>query len=215
MGIVFGVTGTKEPPFQLVKSGVTYEVRKYGDIFAAEINMTNKDSNAAFRALARYIGAFGEPENSCPTKVGAARPIAMTAPVITAPACRAIAMSAPVMSNFSNERIVMQFVLPDEFKAKSDIPTPLNPQIQLLTIPGRVVAVKKFSGWYSDEVGKSYFEELKISLENDDIIDKGSEPEWSVAQYHPPFTLPFLRRNEIWIDIDESRLLNTETIHTT
>jgi hypothetical protein len=24
---------------------------------------------------------------------------------------------------------------------------------------------------------------------------------WQVAQFHPPFTLPFLRRNEIWIDL--------------
>jgi hypothetical protein len=45
-------------------------------------------------------------------------------------------------------------------------------------------------------------------LESDKLIPEGSindvnSVKWSVAQYHPPFTLPFLRRNEIWIELDE------------
>lgn len=32
-------------------------------------------------------------------------------------------------------------------------------------------------------------------------VDETKDLEWQVAQYHPPFTLPFLRLNEVWIKL--------------
>ena len=60
MGIVFGITGSKEPTFQLLKSG-KYEIRKYNPYFIAEVSCDN--SNEEFQILAKYIGVWGNPEN--------------------------------------------------------------------------------------------------------------------------------------------------------
>lgn len=59
---------------------------------------------------------------------------------------------------------------------------------------------------YSPAEGEKQFKKLKAWLESDQVIpdvQDYSSLKWSVAQYHPPFTLPFLRRNEIWIQLDE------------
>ena len=62
MGIVFGVTGTKEPVFNLLlrssESALPYEVRQYGRYFVAEyidtFDSEEKKNSESFTALARY-----------------------------------------------------------------------------------------------------------------------------------------------------------------
>ena len=80
MGIVFGMTGTKEPAYSLVtKAAAGYEVRQYQKYFIAEVPHSKDGNGDDFRALAKYIGVFGTPEN-VPKK-----PMAMTAPVLMDP----------------------------------------------------------------------------------------------------------------------------------
>lgn len=76
MGIVFGVTGAKEPAFTLVHRGSSmYEIRLYPKYFVAEVPMNvggsiegtdseKKNMDTAFGVLAKYIGVFGTPENT-------------------------------------------------------------------------------------------------------------------------------------------------------
>lgn len=202
MGIVFGVTGTKEPSFKLLKSG-SYCVREYEPFYVAEVLKTKaKDRDgAAFRQLAAYIGVFGEPQN---LKNDKPQPIAMTAPVISKVPSVDL-QSTRIMSGDSDQD-TLRFVLPSDFKDISDIPVPMDDEIKIKHVPSRVVAVKPFSGWYSDDAGKRYLDLLKQELEDDHFLSTSDAVNWEVAQYHPPFTLPFLRRNEIWIDLDRSHV---------
>lgn len=202
MGIVFGVTGTQEPAFQLLRSMGGYEVRSYPQYFIAQVKMNQAEENDAFRTLAKYIGVFGDPE----IVVGEGtsyKPMAMTSPVISSPSsAQQLAMTAPVIT--SEDKLDMAFVLPFSYKAIKDIPRPLNPRIVLKDVPPKVVAVKKFSGWYSPIVGSQKRRELLEEMQQDGILDNTDHSkslEWSVAQYHPPFTIPFLRRNEVWITL--------------
>lgn len=201
MGIVFGITGTQEPAFKtlLSKSGPfvsNYEVRLYTPYFIAEVAQVPGEDNNSFGVLAKYIGVFGEPANVSKA------PMAMTAPVITVPRSERMAMTSPVISGSGGE--AMSFVLPFNFKRIQDVPVPTDRRVTIKTIPRRVLAVKKFSGWYSQVEGRKHLEELKSSLAADKIIpDSAANVQWSVAQYHPPFTLPFMRRNEIWVELDE------------
>jgi len=210
MGIVFGVTGSKEPVFKTLRSCGSYEIRKYGKTFIAEIEKTRNSHGAdqSFRSLAKYIGVFGEPQNRLPD-TASGTPMAMTAPVLTTEKKGvgvALAMTAPVLTNEQTDIETMSFVLPDSFTRMEDIPVPTDPNIHIKEVPSRVVAAITFSGLYSSAVGEKYFRSLSQQLRTDGYVPEDNKPPltWSVAQYHPPFTLPFLRRNEVWVDLDES-----------
>jgi hypothetical protein len=204
MGIVFGSTGSKEPAFKTLRSCNIYEIREYGKLFIAEIEKSDSTNNS-FKTLAKYIGVFGEPQNRLPDKPRTT-PIAMTAPVLTTEKKSiAISMTAPVISNEKKESQTMAFVLPEEYKSLEEIPIPTDSEIKIKVVPARVVAVIKFSGWYTTALGEKYFDTLSKQLYADRFVgDDKSKLTWSVAQYHPPFTIPFLRRNEVWIDLEKS-----------
>ncbi len=122
----------------------------------------------------------------------------MTAPVVTGP--QKIAMTAPVLTNPD----YMQFVLPVEFRTLQDVPVPEDPTVHIREVPHRLIAVNRFSGAYSEEYFKSKLTELQQRLVAEGLLPKESEAQamdWSFAQYNPPFCLPFLRRNEVWINL--------------
>ena len=124
--------------------------------------------------------------------------MAMTAPVLMVP--EKIAMTAPVLSSSSS---VMSFVLPFHFKSLAEVPSPTDKRVRVRQIPSRIVAVRGFSGWYSDAEAEQHREALRKQLVADELVRDGAALEWSVAQYHPPFTLGFLRKNEVWVELDE------------
>eukprot|EP00605_Chrysophyceae_sp_TOSAG23-4_P000810 GSChrysophyteH1.ASY1.ANO1.900.1 assembled CDS len=206
MGIVFGYTGVKEPSYKLIKSFSNFEVRRYPKICCAQV--TTGDDNNGFRILAKYIGVYGTPENSRQMTLN------MTAPVITKSEPQQLAMTAPVIMNGG----VMSFVMPFEYDM-STLPKPTDDRITIREVPEKLVAVKTFSGWYNKEKGLEQRDSLVSDLVEEHLLsNEGSDAakkDFSVSQYNPPFTLGFLRRNEIWIDIDESlpsvqELLNTQ-----
>lgn len=148
--------------------------------------------------------------------------IEMTAPVITTP--EKIAMTSPVVTN----RDIMQFVLPFEFTSIDQIAVPTSKRISIKSIPERVVAVTCFPGAYNRNYCMQKLNELHRQLIADHMLvddeddkdskigesalamtssatvtvdDSEKQLKWFVAQYHPPFTLPFLRRNEVWVDL--------------
>lgn len=135
--------------------------------------------------------------------------IAMTAPVVTQP--QAIAMTAPVVSNGQ----FMQFVLPEDFKTLEEIPTPANSDIQIMHMPSRYVAVVKFNGGYSYPYFMQQYQDLFAKIKEEGFLSadavsnsdsdtaksNGKPVTWSFAQYNPPFTIPYFRRNEVWMDM--------------
>mmetsp|Transcript_5026 Transcript_5026/g.7637 ORF Transcript_5026/g.7637 Transcript_5026/m.7637 type:complete len:221 (-) Transcript_5026:8-670(-) len=208
MGIVFGVTGAEEPPFQTLISRPGYDIRHYPKYFIAQVECG--ESSDAFGILAKYIGVFGTPENSLEQgATSGPSPMAMTAPVISEPV--KMSMTAPVISESSstNDKVedykknqVMQFVLPFHFTSIEDIPKPTNPRVTVHEIPEKNVAVSKFSGEMPDRVLKSKLEKLLEDIEKDGKITVNrNSMDWCTARYNPPFTISVFKRNEIWIKI--------------
>jgi hypothetical protein len=142
--------------------------------------------NEAFRLLAGYI--FGKNRGE--------KKIAMTAPVAQTPA--KIAMTAPVAQTATDGGMVVRFTMPSEWTLET-LPEPLDPRVQLVALPPRTVAVLRYSGFWSEARYTEHLEKLKAALAREGVRWEG-EPVW--ARYNPPITPWFLRRNEIWLDVD-------------
>jgi hypothetical protein len=65
-------------------------------------------------------------------------------------------------------------------------------------VPARTVAVVKFSGWATQSRTQRFERELRAALTDTSIEIIGTA---SLNQYNPPWTLPFLRRNEVMIEV--------------
>ncbi|MED6134079.1 hypothetical protein PIB30_034118 [Stylosanthes scabra] len=94
----------------------------------------------------------------------------------------------------------MSFVMPSKYGA--DLPLPKDSSVRIKEIPRKIVAVVSFSGFVNDEEIKQRELKLRQALKSDRQfkIKEGSSVE--VAQYNPPFTLPFQRRNEIALEVE-------------
>jgi len=227
MGSVFGKESVKEPPFDILlqRSDVktTYEVRQYGERFAASVTYTVNNSNGSgddnnndnvkspFGILAKYIGVFGTPQNEGSTS------IAMTAPVIMeqdAKKPETIAMTAPVvMENTSGEdgsnTKKMMFMLPAEYDSVSKIPKPSNPLVHIEEIPSEVGVVHRYNGKYTDTTNREVAKELGEQLMSDGIGGITEEyvlDNFQFWGYNPPFTLPYFRRNEVWLKLNDDQV---------
>ena len=199
---VFGVrSGTEQPAYEVVAQlGEAAEVRRYGPRLAAEVEVEASDAgegrNAAFRILAAYI--FGANR--------ARQEIAMTAPVEVAGEsegrgiAQKIEMTAPVeTASGEGGRLTMRFFLPAGL-TMATVPTPEDPRVRILTVPGQTLAVRRFTGWRGASEVDAEEAELREALDGTAWRPAG---ESAAFFYDPPWTIPFLRRNEVVLPVVE------------
>ena len=198
--MIFGKIDVECMPYTVLRSLPRYEIRSYPTVVVAETVVgSNGVENNSFRKLARYIGVFGKPENS------GAQKIAMTGPVLSKEP-QPIAMTAPVLSGGSSNVGSMAFVLPKELTLTT-APKPISPDVRLREIPARVCAVMQFTWNVREEGAKNMAKDFITELRKDGLKTRG---EWSLARFNPPFTIPFLRTNEIIVELDEYEQLCPE-----
>ena len=192
------VAGVESPKYDVVEVREGYEIRTYAAQIVAEVTVEGefkKAINQGFRMLAAYI--FGD--NTVGEESGDAGEIAMTAPVQERESSK-IAMTAPVQETGGSDSRVIGFIMPSEYTMET-LPKPTNPAIRLVEVPGRTVAVLRFSGFVPEEKAIEMKQKLKDLAMADSLKIKG-EP--VLNQYNPPWTPPFMRRNEIWLELESS-----------
>ena len=133
-----------------------------------------KDRNSAFRRVANYI--FGGNEKQ-----------------------QKIAMTAPVVMREYKKRFTMSFIMPKEY-AMLDLPRPRSADVKLEQVPSRTLAVLRFSGLLSEPAIARHSEKLLDALTTANI--KWKDVPFTLG-YNGPWTLPFLRRNEVAVMIRE------------
>lgn len=210
MASVFGREAGEIVPYEVIKDAPAYEIRAYEKHPVVQTEW-QADSRSTFSILASYIGVFDDPKNQASQK------IAMTAPV----ECLAD------VDHFK----AMRFFPPKEHDTVESLPAALSASITVHALPRRFVAARRFSGSVdlnqpkTDPALRPHLLHLMRALLDDGLL-KSDEPcdtdetvweqmdtgrlkdaatgettSWALAVYNPPFCLPFLRRNEIWVSL--------------
>lgn len=189
---VFGGTAAPEPEYRVEVSELPFEIRRYPALTVARTTVSGSRDQAVdvgFRRLFDYIRGDNRPAAEIP----------MTAPVITQPAGREIPMTAPVLTQPAEDRDAWQvmFVLPAELNAQS-APQPEDADVEIATLAPHRVAVARFTGFLDAENIAAAREDLAQWL-----ADRSEQPagQWRAAGYNPPWTLPWLRRNEVMVPL--------------
>lgn len=183
------VSNVEQAKYEVVESHNNIEIRDYAPIIMAEAEISGERKeaiNQGFRIIADYI--FG---NNVPKQK-----IAMTAPVIQQPTEK-IAMTAPVMQERADKSWKIRFVMPDSYTMDT-LPQPNNEAVKLYQLPGKRFVVIHFSGMAGESSLKEHTEMLNAFIMEKDL-KAISQPTY--AFFNPPWTLPFLRRNEIMVEI--------------
>lgn len=188
--VPFPIMAAEEPEYKIIEKSGDYELRRYQPVLIAEVlvdgNM-NEASGKGFRLIADYI--FGN--NT--TKTGNSRKIKMTSPVTVEPESNEISMTAPVTLKKVTGKWRVNFIMPGKYTFET-IPAPKNKRVILREVPAREVAVVRFSGIADEESTAEKTQNLLKWMDNKNLTPAGSI---ELARYDPPWTLPFLRRNEI------------------
>jgi hypothetical protein len=188
---VFGLRFPYEQPHYVVVQdlGRSVEIRRYEPRLAIEATVTDPDreraTREAFGLLFRYITGANQREQK----------IAMTAPVQTE--TERIAMTVPVQTTRGDGQISMRFFLPQEV-AETGAPAPVDPRLHLVQVPESMIAALRYSGIATQS---SRDENAAILL---GVLARSSwKPNGEVFHfnYDPPFTIPFVRRNEVAVHV--------------
>jgi hypothetical protein len=184
----------EEPDYKVVGEYDDFELRLYAPYIIAEVDVQgdfDQSGNSAFRILAGYI--FGD--NSTSEKM------AMTAPVESTRAEKGekMAMTAPVTATAASadDRTTYAFVMERKYTLQT-LPVPNDDRIRIRSMPERTMAVHRYSGRWTEDKYLKNEEVLRSALAAQGIQTVG-DPVF--ARYNSPFSLPFLRRNEVMIEI--------------
>lgn len=193
LGQLVGIrAGTEMPAYSVVEHFGDVEIRRYGPRLAAEAEATGEAEAArsqAFRKVAGYI--FGG--NTSKTS------IAMTAPVAqAAKGGQTIAMTAPVAQSAAGNRVWrLQFFMPASYRLET-LPVPSDPDVRIVEVPARDYAVLRFSGSRSGQAVERRAQALLSAVGASRWRAEGAPVGWF---YDPPWTPPFLRRNEVSVAV--------------
>lgn len=199
---------TEEPNYTILSQTDDFELRRYDGQLVAQTWVTGDQDAASrkgFKILADYI--FGN--NTAPG--GKSSKISMTAPVMMQPEAMSseenkdsdesekIAMTAPVSMQQADGRWRVQFTMPSQYTMQS-LPKPNNPDITITELPVQTYGVIKFSGLAGSNKVAEKTEALQSWMQGQNLKIIGI-PE--LARYDPPWTLPFMRRNEVMIRYEQ------------
>ena len=185
---------TEEPPYESLEMSGDVELRRYAPLIVAETLVDgplDRASSEGFRRIAAYIFGGNRPASGAP-----GQKITMTAPVTMEPDPQRIEMTAPVTIEGGGGNWRLSFVMPSGF-TMATLPSPIDSRVTLREIPERTTAALAFSGLAREEKVARKTGELRSWLAGRGIDQTSPR---RLARYNPPWTPPFLRRNEILVD---------------
>lgn len=184
------VMALEEAKYTVIMKEGRFELRQYEPYIVAETMVDgdfDKAGNEGFRRLFKYISGENKKKQS----------IAMTAPVSQEAGSEKIAMTAPVSQERRGDQWRIAFVMPSEYTMDT-LPQPTDPKVSLHQVPSRRMAGITYSGSWSRERYEKHRALLESFMQKKKLQPIG-EP--VLARYNSPFTLWFLRRNEVLVPV--------------
>lgn len=190
----------EQPKFEIAKKYYGFELRRYAPYVVAETVVSGsfgEAGNRAFRILFKYISGDNFKKTEIP----------MTAPVNQSPAKESgeqIEMTAPVEQTpdrNNSDSYVVSFIMPSKYTLET-LPMPADTRIKLRQVKSRLLAARTYSGTWSE---KRYRENEAALLEAAKAAGLTTVGEPIFARYNSPFTLWFLRKNEVLVEVKEER----------
>ncbi len=182
------------PKYELVAKAKGYEVRSYAPHIVAEVEVSGSYGdtlNQGFRKVADYIFGNNTAKGS----------IAMTAPVLheKQAVSEKISMTAPVLHEKAGQgdTYKLAFVMPSKYTLET-LPKPNNSEVTLRAVPEKKFAVRSFGGYATKGKVERETKKLLDALKSANISPTGVP---STAQYNPPWTPPFMRHNEVMVEV--------------
>ena len=169
-----------------------FELRRYAPALLAEHTpvANSEQQRSAFRDMAGYLGVYGTPANA------RREPIAMTAPVLT------------------SRRHEMIFVLPSALTAES-APAPTSAAVVLRERPEVFYVAQRYRGTATEADAAARARLLAAAVRARGgwrvVADDGDEageqdapsPKWLLGRFNPPYTLPWMKTNEVLVEVEE------------
>jgi len=195
--IIWSIVGyftssAEQAKYSVLKKADGYEIRNYSAHIVAQTvvegTSVNGDAfNNGFTIIAGYIFGGNVKKES----------IAMAAPVVVQPASEKIAMTVPVTASATGDSQIVSFVMPSRYTLET-LPTPNDPRIKLVEVPEQKMAALRFSWYRTDSRFEKMQKQLFSDLARDNITIIGTP---IYAGYNPPWTPPWMNRNEIMVQV--------------
>ena len=191
---VVGVRALEEPIYQTQMQEGNFEIREYASYLVAEVFMEGEDFDEAsgdgFRILADYIFGNNLSHSASVQMAGKAEA-----------ASENIAMTAPVQMDQGEQpdQWRMAFSLPSKWNLET-APVPNDQRVNLREILPERMVVLQFSGRMGAHDLEEKEQELRQWATKQGITVVGSV---RTARYDPPWTLPFLRKNEVQLKVED------------
>jgi hypothetical protein len=167
------------------------EVRGYGPRLTAETEAAGAEEDAkerAFETLEAYLAGDNHP---CAAIAGAVPAEVQRAPL-------EIPMTAPVETRTAPGWVRLAFFLPKRFTLAT-VPEPTNGRVAVAGRPEEAIAALRFSGLPDEAAFAERAEALTSALAGSRWVADGDP---ALYTYDPPWTLPFLRRNEAVVRVE-------------
>ena len=167
--------GYESAPYRVVRSEGGIELREYPAMVWVETAMASRGNGAdgSFNRLFRFITGGNEQKQK-------------------------IAMTTPVFMTGQGTNATMAFVMPATM-TKAAVPRPGDEAVSVRQLAGGQYAVVRFSGGRSEANETAALQRLESWLRTQKLPVKSSPV---FGYFDPPWTPPFLRRNEVMLPVD-------------
>ncbi len=167
---------TETAPYKVVRKDGGIELREYDTLHLAKVSMPTSDKRSknmdgGFMKLFRFIDGQNERDEK-------------------------ISMTTPVIIERGEKESSMSFVMPQKSVAKG-LPVPKG-EVKLDQIPAVKIVALRFSGVSNSTKEAAQLEVLQAWAAKEGIMVEGTP---LFAFYDPPWTLGFMRRNEVLLRV--------------